>query len=132
MRKKPAGVKKNRLLRCSLLLLGLFAGCAVFNEENRRTLNRLDEWIQPETTGARLALAPAAVPLGTVAGATDMVLVHPVSVIPDAADDVYQLYWKPREMDWLRKVLLYPVYAIATPPTFAGDWLARSLFAIGS
>ena len=128
MRKKPAGVKKNRLLRCSLLLPVLFAGCAVFNEENRRTLNRLDEWIQPETTGARLALAPAAVPLGTVAGATDMVLVHPVSVIPDAADDVYQLYWKPRKMEFLRQALLIPIFALLTPPTFVGDWLVRSLF----
>jgi hypothetical protein len=115
-------------LFCAVFLLSFLTGCAVFNEDNRRVLNKLDEWIQPETTGARVALAPAAVPLGTVAGAADMVLVHPLSVIPDAADDVYELYWKPREMDFLRQSLLIPLFVVLTPPTFVGDWLFRSLF----
>jgi hypothetical protein len=58
------------------------------------------------------------------------VVVHPVAVVPDAADDVYELYWKPRDMDWLRKSLIFPLVTIATPPTFLGDWLARSMFQI--
>jgi hypothetical protein len=94
---------------CALILAALvFAaalapGCAVAEIENRRLLNLLDEHVKPESTGLKIALAPVGVPVGTAALAVDMVIVHPVSVIPDAADDVYELYWKPRDMDWLRK-----------------------------
>ena len=108
----------------------LLPGCAVFNEENRRTLNVLDEWIQPEGTAAQIALSPVMVPTGTAVLVADMALVHPVCVIPEAADDVYELYWKPREMDFFRKALLFPVIVIATPPTFVGDWLLRIFFDI--
>ena len=69
-------------------------------------------------------------PVGTVALAADMVVVHPVSVIPDAADDVYEWFWKPRDMDAFRKALIFPLIVVATPPTFVGDWLTRSLFAV--
>jgi len=130
-------VGTHRHLKAFILLIVLLApvflgGCAVFDGDNRRLLNAMDAKIHPGSTGTRIALAPAAVPVGTAALAADMVLVHPVCMIPRAADDVYQLYWKPREMDWLRRVILYPVFAIATPPTFVGDWLARSLFIIRS
>jgi hypothetical protein len=128
MQRKANGEKGKRPLFCLPLLLSLLAGCAVFNADNRLALNQLDDWIQPETTASRIALAPAAVPLGTVAGAADMVLIHPVCVIPDAAEDVYDLYWKPREMDFLRQALLIPLFVVLTPPTFVGDWLVRSLF----
>ena len=32
--------------------------------------------------------------------------------------------------DAFRKALIFPLIVVATPPTFVGDWLARSLFAI--
>jgi hypothetical protein len=113
---------------CLFLAALLLAGCAITNRDNRRTLNQLDAWVRPESTAAKAALAPVAVPVGTAAGLTDMLLVHPVCVIPDAADDVYQLYWKPRDMDFLRKTLLVPFCILATPPTFVADWLFRSIF----
>jgi len=116
------------IIACALLLLSVLAGCAVLNEDNRRFLNVMDGAIQPGSTGGRIALAPAMVPVGTVALVADMFVVHPVCVIPDAADDVYELYWKPRDIDWLRKTLLFPVIVIATPPTFLFDWLGRSIF----
>ncbi len=116
------------IFACALVLWSALAGCAVFDEDNRRFLNVMDGAIQPESTGARIALAPAMVPVGTVALVADMVVVHPVCVIPDAADDVYELYWKPRDIDWLRKTLLFPVIVVATPPTFLFDWLGRSIF----
>jgi hypothetical protein len=109
----------------------LLCGCAISNPDNRRTMNKLDEWVQPESTTAKVALAPVGIPVGTAAGLTDMLIVHPVCVIPDAADDVYELYWKPREMDAFRKTLLIPFCVILTPPTFVGDWLFRSIFDVG-
>lgn len=113
-----------------LLIAALTPACAVFNPENRRVLNWLDGQVQPESTTARIALAPVGVPVGSAALVLDMAVVHPVSVIPDAADDVYELYWKPRDMDWFRKALIFPLITVATPPTFLGDWLGRALFDI--
>lgn len=119
-----------------LLVLPLAAvvlnGCAVFNEDNRRFLNTLDGAVQPESTAVRTVLAPVALPVGTAALVTDMVLVHPVCVIPDAADDVYEIFWKPRDIDILRKSLLLPISVVLTPPTFLGDWLVRSIFNVNS
>ncbi|MBN1774376.1 MAG: hypothetical protein JXB32_24155 [Deltaproteobacteria bacterium] len=112
------------LLACTL------AGCAVFERDNRRVLNELDARIQPGSTAARIALAPAAVPVGTVALATDMAVVHPAAMVPRAARDVKELYWKPAPASRLRAVLLFPLKVLATPPTFVADWLGRSLFAV--
>jgi len=128
--------RRNKTLLIKLLIIaGLVisvGGCAILNEDNRCALNQLDNISKPESTAARIALAPLAIPIGTVAGAVDMVLIHPVCVIPDAADDVYELYWKPRDMDFLRKSLMVPISIVLTPPTFVGDWLLRSIFDIRS
>ncbi len=126
MRMTPSG--RRALTLAAMLGISLLFGCAVFNEDNRRALNQLDEWITPESTAARAALSPAAIPVGTAAGAADMVLIHPVCSIPEAWDDVYELYWKPREMEFIRKALLIPINIVLTPPTFVGDWILRSLF----
>ncbi|MBN1901461.1 hypothetical protein JW926_09090 [Candidatus Sumerlaeota bacterium] len=104
------------------------ASCACFNENNRRSLNVTDEWIHPRKTAAQIALAPPAVTLGTVALASDIALVHPAVMVPRAADDVYELYWKPRGRNMFHKALLIIPCVILTPPTFVGDWLGRSLF----
>ena len=116
----------------SLLLLTTLlvasTGCAVFDEDNRRLVNLMDDRIQPESTAARIALAPVVVPAATVALAGDAVLTHPAHQVAPAWDDVYQLYWKPREIDPLRKAILFPLCVVLTPPSFAGDWLMRSIF----
>lgn len=111
-----------------IALLVILSSCACFNENNRRMLNASDEWIHPQKTAAQIALAPPAMTLGTVALTSDIVLIHPIHMVPRAADDVYELYWRPREMDLFRKSLLFIPIVILTPPTFAGDWLGRSLF----
>jgi len=111
------------------LAVGL-SGCAFMNEDNRRTLNLLDETIQPKSTATQIAVAPVGIVAGTAAVTIDIAVVHPVCVIPDAADDVYELYWKPRDMTPFRKALLFVPIVVLTPPTFAADWLGRSLFDI--
>ncbi len=105
-------------------------GCAVFEDDNRHVLNWLDRKVKLETTGSRVALAPIAVPVGTTALLADMVVVHPATAIPAAAEDVYDIYWRPRKMDILRKSLLVPLSVVVTSPTFTGDWLVRSLFPV--
>lgn len=119
----------NPFLLLILLIPALtLLSCACFNENNRRTLNLTDGWIHPQKTASQIALAPPALTLGTVAFTSDIVLVHPVHMVPRAADDVYELYWSPGEMDLFLKSLLFIPKVILTPPTFAGDWLGRSFF----
>jgi hypothetical protein len=115
-------------LAAGLLLVSALGGCAVFNKSNRRTLNLLDKHVQFESTTVKIASAPVFVPVGTVVLATDAAIVNPVAVLPKTADDVYQLYWKPRDMDFFRKALFFPFCVVLTPPTFAGDWILRTLF----
>lgn len=121
--------KRNSFALLIVMITVFFlASCACFNENNRRALNAADGWIHPQQTAAQVALAPPTITLGTVALASDIVLIHPVSMVPRAANDVYELYWKPREMDLFRKSLLFIPIVVLTPPTFAGDWIIRSLF----
>jgi hypothetical protein len=115
-------------LAASLLLVSALGGCAIFKEENRRTLNLLDKHVQFKSTAAKVAAGPVFVPVGAVVLATDAAVVNPVAVLPKTADDVYQLYWKPRDMDFFRKALFFPFCVVLTPPTFAGDWILRILF----
>jgi len=119
-----------RRLACLVLAAGIGSGCAVFETENRRLLNWMDTKVRPEATATQVALAPVGVPVGSAALAVDAVLVHPYTAIPRAAEDVYELYWKPRDMEAFRKALLLPLIVIATPPTFLGDWLVRSLVSV--
>lgn len=109
------------------VLATMASGCAMFEKDNRRCLNILDEYIQFESTAAKICFAPVGVPLGTVTLAVDAVVVNPIAVIPQAGDDVYQIYWKPRDLDWFKKSLIFPIIVILTPPTFVGDWTLRTL-----
>jgi len=110
------------------LLCALPAGCAMIEKDNRRALNSMDGKIRPRSVPARVALAPLAIPAGTLALGADAAVVHPVCEIPRAWDDVYELYWKPRDIEWLRKSLLFVPIVALTPPTFVGDWALRILF----
>jgi len=110
------------------LVCATVGGCAVFDRDNRPLLNALDEKVQPEGTWERVALAPVMIPVAGAAVTVDAVIIHPVQVVPEAADDVYELYWKPREETLLRKSLLFVPCLLATPPTFVGDWLVRAVF----
>lgn len=110
------------------MMITLLAGCACFERKNRHLLSKSDEYVQPKAKAARIALAPVGIVAATVFLVADMALIHPACVMDDAWDDVYDLYWKPRPMDPLRKTLLFVPMVVLTPPTFVADWLGRSLF----
>lgn len=122
---------KNWLFPCLKLvalvfIAGQLCACALGEKENRRLLNKLDESFQPKSTAARVSCAPLTVVGGNVALAIDGVVINPVAVVPKAWDDTYELYWKPREADILRKSLMFPIITVLTPPTFVGDWAMRA------
>jgi hypothetical protein len=117
----------------ALIFLPLFvallaSGCTIFSKKDRRTLNALDAHVSPQSVPARVALAPAMIPTGTFALATDALIVNPVVRIKPAWEDVYKLYWKPRDVDPLRKAIALPFCVALTPPSFVIDWVGRSLF----
>ena len=105
-------------------------GCAIFEPDNRRTLNALDRHLTPSATLGRVALVPIGLPVGLVAGVADLCIVHPATVLDDAWGDTAELLWTPRTESRFRRALLMPLAALATPPVFLGDWLGRSIFAL--
>ncbi len=121
---------KGRNVVLGLIWLVALSSCAIFNEDNRRLLNVLDDAVTPQSTAAQIALAPPGIVVGSAALAVDAVVVHPVAVIPEAWDDVHQLYWKPRDYTAIREALLIVPLVVLTPPTFLVDWAGRSLFDI--
>ena len=120
-----------RLPVAGALVLCLFAtGCAVFVDENRRTLDAMDEHLAPASTGARWALTPVTLPAGILGGTVDMVLVHPACVTDDAWADTVELLWTPRGESRFRRAVMLPLVSLATPFVFVGDWVGRAVFAV--
>lgn len=113
-----------------IIFLALFpiTGCAFMNKDNRVLLNQLDKQIDPKNTAGRVALAPVMIPVATTAGALDIVVIHPVSEIPSAAEDTYDALWKPRGHTPFKKALLFIPALVSTPPFFTGVWIWRSMF----
>lgn len=118
-----------RAASAALIALAL-SGCAVFERENRRTLNALDEHATPASAAARWALSPLALPLSLVAAIGDMVIVHPVCSIDDAWADTVDALWTSHGETKFRRAVMLPLATLATPVVFTGDLLARSLFPI--
>lgn len=117
------------LLVASLSII-VFSGCAIIEKDNRRTLNFMDEKIQIESTWGKVGAAPVFIPVGTVAAATDMVIVHPLVSIPKAATDTSEVIWEnPKGSDFRQMMLLLPK-VISTPLYFTGDMTLRCLFPI--
>lgn len=124
---RPPAVLRRAVEPAAIALWCCLSGCALFDRDNRRTTSWLDENATPASDGARLALAPLALPAGVVALAADAAIVHPISVVDDAWGDTVELLWSPRDESAFRRVVLTPLAAIATPLVFTGDWLGRSL-----
>ncbi len=115
---------------CVVLLGQMLTGCAVANRDNTILLNKLDEKVRPQKTWERVALAPVMIPAATGALVVDGFIIHPARVVPKAANDVYELYWEPREETLFRRSLLFVPRVVLTPPTFVGAWHLRATYDI--
>jgi hypothetical protein len=129
----------SRLSNRSLQLLGaflalFFCGCAFLNRDNTPAFNFVEKKLWPEKTVWKIASSPVVVPLGLVAVITDAVVIHPASVVDDAAGDTGDVLWD--NFHWDKKFVTacasIPCRGIATPPFFTGNFLGRSLFDIPS
>ena len=103
----------NRIV--SLLVVSLAASCAVENHERRKLLNYLDANWAPSSTSGRWLASPIALPVGVLAGATDAVVLHPISQIDDAWVDTVDVVWDFGASTDFRTVLLTPLSAVAAP-----------------
>lgn len=111
-----------------LTVVGPMTGCAIFNDDNRRTLNKMDELVAPQSAGAQVALAPLAIPVASGALLVDAAVVNPVMALEPAAEDTYELYWKPREVEPLTRAMLFVPIVVLTPPTYAVSWFIHAFF----
>jgi len=114
----------------ALTLMLLLNGCAVFNPRNTPSLNWVDEHLLPEKQPKRGLVYPLVLPVGLVAVSIDALIVHPLQVVDDAAEDTDEVLWD--HFDWDTEYVtecasLIPRAAL-TPPVFAIDFLGRSAF----
>lgn len=117
-----------RLRIPAIFLILVFASCAFMKQENRPVTTALDGIIQPKTTATKVALAPLVVPLGFVTLAADVVIVHPLTTIPDDAKDTYEILWENPSGGIVQQTFLLLPKLAFTPIVFVGDFLIRSLF----
>lgn len=117
------------LITLTSAVLSACTGCAIFvDEENRYLLNTLDEKVQFESTGAKVAAAPVFIPVGLAAGLTDAVIVHPLVSIPEAYRDTNETVWENPEGSEFRQAMIFLPKVVATPLVFCGDWALRVVF----
>tara|TARA_Y100001937_G_scaffold62768_1_gene86127 strand:+ start:28860 stop:29189 length:330 start_codon:yes stop_codon:yes gene_type:complete len=106
----------------------MISQCAFMVKENRRLTNALDSVVSPESTMAKVVLSPVFVPVGAVSLAADAIVIHPVAVIPQAADDTLDAIWREPEGSIIWQTFLFVPKVVFSPVFFSFDWLFRSLF----
>lgn len=115
-----------------MLLICFTGGCAVFNRENTRALNFIEQQLVPADPTAKKLTYPLTVPVSIVAVTIDMFLLHPLFVIPEALDDTNDWLWN--RMDWKNEYFTMAASVIprtvATPLAFTVSFLGRSTFDI--
>ena len=114
-----------------IAVLGLAcSSCAFMNRWNRPLLNVHNEYMVPDSTAMRWVMSPVLVPTGLLAGVTDVVLVHPLSVMDDAWHQAASAAWRPTGGGYLTESAIFPLRVVATPPYWTLNWLSRSIFDI--
>jgi len=120
------------MIALAAVMLSTCTGCAILDKDNRRTLNLLDENVQFESTGAKVAAAPLFIPVGLAAGLTDAVVVHPLASLPKAWENTSETVWEnPKGSEFHQAMIFLPKVAV-TPVVFTLIWTARAVFGIGS
>ncbi len=116
-----------RLLLIAVMGLAC-SSCAFMNRQNLTLTNLSRKHLVPDNTAMQWVTSPVWVPLGLVAGVTDVVLVHPVSVIDDAWSQTAATVWAPSGSGYVAETALFPLRVVATPPHWVVGWLGRSIF----
>jgi hypothetical protein len=123
---------RTNLFVALLVCCAMAGGCAIADRNNRLVLNSLDNAMQDSaitnSTAARIAAAPLAIPVGTVAGVLDMAVVTPARAAGPAWKDTSEYLWEDPQGSDMRQMMLFVPKVVATPLVFTGDWAFRSAF----
>ena len=112
-----------------IAVLGLTcSSCAFMNRRNLPLVNLHRKYLVPENTTMQWVMSPVLLPTGLLAGVTDVVIVHPVSVMGDAWFQTTAAVWEPTERGYVTESALLPLRAVATPPLWTLNWVSRSIF----
>ncbi|EOQ89285.1 hypothetical protein LEP1GSC202_1251 [Leptospira yanagawae serovar Saopaulo str. Sao Paulo = ATCC 700523] len=96
--------------------------CALFQKRNLKLTNAVEENLIPKDGNLRIIAAPIYLPLGVGAGILDVFIIHPIAVIPDAAEDTIGVLWTSQNSGYYTKLGAIPFSALATPPFFIMAW----------
>lgn len=102
--------------------------CALFQKKNLRLTNAVEENLIPEDNTIAILTAPIYIPVGITAGILDVFVVHPIAVIPDAAEDTLNALWKSQNSGYYTKMGAVPFSILATPPFFVMSWTYHWFF----
>jgi hypothetical protein len=124
----------HRIFRAFVVSSMLIAasGCAIWKAENRVLMTKLDRAAEgtviTNSTAARVAAAPIAIPVGVTAGAIDFAILNPARAVVPAYRDTSETVWeKPQGSDFRQAVLFLPKVAL-TPVVYTGAWTLRAFF----
>ncbi|MCB1176894.1 MAG: hypothetical protein KDK36_04880 [Leptospiraceae bacterium] len=106
--------------------------CAIFERKNLVLVNAVEDNLVPEDSTYKILAAPFYIPLGIIGGVLDVFLLHPISVIPKAANTTIEDLWKPRELGYVTRMGAIPFTMILTPFYFGISWSYYWLFESGS
>lgn len=116
-----------RTLAMTLLALAA-GGCAFSNPANTPLLTALDGVVAPESTGAKVALAPVFVPAGMACGALDVVVLHPLQSLWFAAEDTWSSVWAAPSGSVGQQAALFVPKVAVSPVVYAFCWIGETLF----
>ena len=108
------------------LVAALACGCAVVGEEGRHLTNVLDENLSPESTPAKVMLAPVAIPVGFTALVVDGVVINPVVNLPEAFEDAYAVF-DDVPFTGPFEIVVFPMRIVTFGVIFVGSEVARCM-----
>lgn len=119
------------ILRC-LAVVFLFinlTNCAIFQRKNLILVNAVEENLVPKDDSAKIWASPFYIPVGILAGALDVFVVHPISVIPKAANDTLNALWTDRNnLPYVTRMGVIPFSLLLSGPMFTLSWSYHWLF----
>jgi len=105
---------------CAVLLVGVFLpGCAVLREGNRYVSRAVETVFWPESTGARIAVAPVVGALWLAGAAVDAVVVNPVMYVPRSLGTAWTIVRIPPALPVV-EIVVFPLRVVAFPVVFVG------------
>jgi len=124
--------KKARKIILNIILVMLFiffSNCAIFQRKNLVLVNAVEENLVPENDSAKIWASPFYIPVGILAGALDVFIVHPISVIPNAAEDTIDTLWSDKpDLGYVTRMGIVPFSLLLSGPMFALSFSYHWLF----